>query len=166
MIFKPSIVARMWDTWLYYHEGMHYLFYLHNSRADTRWDSMSVDGPGYVGFLTAVAKDGPPGLCGTAGMVVSEDGRHFRAALPAIEPGFWGDRVEVGAVEKFGDRYYMLLGVGSMPLGARHLSRLPAGEGGMMVLASEKQQGPYRLMPGQPLLLGSSPNLHTYGRLL
>ena len=32
----------MWDTWLYYHEGKHYLFYLHNSRADVRWDGMSV----------------------------------------------------------------------------------------------------------------------------
>ena len=42
MIYKPSAVARMWDTWLYYHEGKHYLFYLHNTRADVRWDGMSV----------------------------------------------------------------------------------------------------------------------------
>ena len=42
MIFKPSIVARMWDTWLYHHEGKHYLFYLSNSLADVRWDGMSV----------------------------------------------------------------------------------------------------------------------------
>ncbi len=261
MIFKPSIVARMWDTWLYYHEGKHYLFYLHNSRADVRWDGMSVavstdgvhfadhgpiihkaddavwlgtgmvwrvgdrfmlnfseerdavqeiffaesddllhwrrlpdeeyicradprwyadeptftsqrwdciwalpreDGAGYIGFLTAVAKDGPPGLCGTAGCVVSDDGRHFRAAPPVIETGVWGDRVEVGAVEKIGDRHYMLLGVGAMPLGARHSARLPAGEGGMVALNAERQAGPYRLDPMQPPLLSGSPNLYTY----
>ena len=262
MIFKPSIVARMWDTWLFYHEGKHYLFYLHNSRADVRWDGISLavskdgvhfvdhgpiihkapdavwlgtgmvwrvgerfmlnfseersgdqsisfaesndllhwrrlpdddylsladprwyvgkisfgkkqrwdciwvlpraDGPGYIGFLTAVAKEGPPGLCGTAGCVVSDDGRHFRAAPPVIETGLWGDNVEVGAVETIAGRYYMLLGVGSMPLGARRLSRLPAGEGGMFVLGADQQSGPYRLDLRQPLLLGSSPNLHTY----
>lgn len=261
MIFKPSIVARMWDTWLFYHEGKHYLFYLHNSRADVRWDGISVavskdgvhfvdhgpiihkapdavwlgtgmvwrvgerfmlnfseersgdqsisfadsddllhwrrlpdddylsladprwyadttrfgsqrwdciwvlpraDGPGYIGFLTAVAKEGPPGLCGTAGCVVSDDGRHFRAAPPVIETGLWGDHVEVGAVERIAGHYYMLLGVGSMPLGARHLSRLPAGEGGMRVLVADQQSGPYRLDARQPLLLGSSPNLYTY----
>lgn len=261
MIFKPAIVARMWDTWLYYHEGKHYLFYLHNSRADARWDGMSVAvsedgvhfvdhgpiihkasdavwlgtgmvwrvgdtfmlnfseerngdqsisfaestdllhwqrlpdeeylsladarwyagttrfgsqrwdciwvlpnaaGPGYIGFLTAVAKSGPPGLCGTAGCVVSDDGRHFRAVPPVIDTGLWGDHVEVGAVESIGGRYYMLLGVGSMPLGARHLSRLPGGEGGMFILAADDQVGPYELDPRQPLLLGSSPHLYTY----
>ena len=261
MIFKPSIVASMWDTWLYYHEGKHYLFYLHKSRADVRWDGMSVavstdgvhfddhgpiihkaddavwlgtgmvwrvgerfmlnfseeraglqeiffaesedllhwqrlpdeeyicradprwyadeptftsqrwdciwalpreEGEGYIGFLTAVAREGPPGLCGTAGCVVSDDGRHFRAAPPVIETGVWGDRVEVGAVEKIGDRYYMLLGVGSAPLGARHRARLPAGEGGMVVLNAAGQSGPYQLDPLQPPLLSSSPSLYTY----
>ena len=261
MIFKPSIVARMWDTWLYYHEGKHYLFYLHNSRADVRWDGMSVavsddgvhfddhgpiihkaddavwlgtgmvwrvgdkfmlnfseeragiqeiffaesddllnwtrlpdeeyicqadsrwyhddptftrprwdciwalpreDGEGYIGFLTAVARHGPAGLCGTAGCVVSDDGRHFRAAPPVIETGVWGDRVEVGAVEKFGGRHYMLLGVGAAPLGARQRSRLPAGEGGMFVLNSENQAGPYELDPQQAPFLSSSPILYTY----
>ena len=261
MIFKPSIVARMWDTWLYYHEGKHYLFYLHNSRADVRWDGMSVavstdgvhfddhgpiihkaddavwlgtgmvwrvgekfmlnfseeradlqeiffaesddllhwtrlpddeyicradsrwyaddptftsqrwdciwalpreEGEGYIGFLTAVARHGPAGLCGTAGCVVSDDGRHFRAAPPVIETGVWGDRVEVGAVEKFGDRHYMLLGVGAAPLGARQRSRLPAGEGGMFVLNSERQAGPYELDPQQAPFLSSSPILYTY----
>jgi hypothetical protein len=261
MIFRPSIVARMWDTWLYYHEGTHYLFYLHNSRSDARWDGMSVatssdgvhfadhgpiihkaedavwlgtgmvwrageqfmlnfseerdgvqeiffaessdllhwrrlpddeyvcradprwyaddpafssqrwdciwvlpreDGSGYAGFLTAVARHGPRGLCGTAGCVVSDDGRHFRAAPPVVETGVWGDRVEVGAVEKIGDQFYMLLGVGSLSLGTRHIGRLLAGEGGMHVLVSDKQMGPYRTQPGQDLLLGGSPKLYTY----
>ena len=61
-------------------------------------------------------------------MFVSDDGRHFRAAPPVIETGLWGERIEVGAVEKIGDRYYMLLGVGkSHALGSRHLSELLAG---------------------------------------
>ena len=262
MIFKPQIVARLWDTWLYYHAGTHYLFYLHRSRAGGGYDGISVatsddgvhfadrgpiihkatdanwlgtgmvwragdqfmlnfseerngvqeiffaesddllhwrrlpdeeyvcrtdprwyaespmftsqrwdciwvlprdDGPGYIGFLTAVAKDGPPGLCGTAGCVVSADGRHFSAAPPVIETGFWGERIEVGAVEKIGGRYYMLLGVGkSHALGSRHLSDLLAGECGMYVLSSQSQTGPYRLDPGQRLLLGNSPKRLNY----
>ena len=110
-----------------------------------------------------LAKDGPPGLCGTAGCVVSADGRHFSAAPPVIETGFWGERIEVGAVEKIGDRYYMLLGVGkSHALGSRHLSDLLAGECGMYVLSSQSQTGPYRLEPGQRLLLGNSPKRLNY----
>lgn len=261
MLFKPRTVERIWDTWLYFHEGRHYLYWLHKTKADNNWDGMGVavsddgvhfrehgpiihkaddavwlgtgmvwragdtfmlnfseernglqeiffaesddllhwrrlpdeehvcradpawyadaptfssqrwdciwvvpreDGEGYVGYLTAVAKDGPPGLCGTAGFVVSDDGRHFRAGPPAVEPGVWGDRVEVGAVEKIGDRWYMLLGTIGMPLGARHIARMPVGETGMFPLVSDKQEGPFRLDPAQPLLLGSSPNWYTY----
>ena len=85
------------------------------------------------------------------------------AAPPVIETGFWGERIEVGAVEKIGDRYYMLLGVGkSHALGSRHLSDLLAGECGMYVLSSQSQVGPYRLDPGQRLLLGNSPKRLNY----
>ena len=31
----------MWDTWLYYHDGIHYLYYLHKSAGEV-WDGMSV----------------------------------------------------------------------------------------------------------------------------
>ena len=66
-------------------------------------------------------------------------------------------------MEKIGDRYYMLLGVGkSHALGSRHLSELLAGECGMYVLSSESQTGPYRLDPGQRLLLGNSPKRLNY----
>jgi hypothetical protein len=41
MIYRPKKVAEMWDTWLYYHEGIHYLYYLHKSDGD-KWDGMSV----------------------------------------------------------------------------------------------------------------------------
>ena len=29
MFYRPTQVAKMWDTWLYYHEGVNYLYYLH-----------------------------------------------------------------------------------------------------------------------------------------
>jgi hypothetical protein len=261
MLFKPSTVACLWDTWLYYENGTHYLFYLFNSRRDAYWDGMGLatssdgihftdhgpiihkadgamwlgtgmtwkvgakyyinfselngehqeihfaesddlrrwrrlpreeaicrldlrwyaanpalspqrwdciwvlpdeSGRGYTGFLTAVAKDGPVGMCGTAGCVTSEDGLHFQAAPPVIPSGYWGDGLEVGAVEKIGSRYYMLLGVFHAPLGARYRSRLPGGECGMYVASAGTQRGPYEVLPGQPLLLGSSPSVYTY----
>ena len=263
MIYRPSKAAFMWDTWLYYHEGKHYLFYIQKSRPDVPWDSIGVaisedgvhfeehgpvihkaedaaklgtgmvwraggrfmtnfaeerhkgyenffaesddllhwrrlpdeeyvlriderwyansppfaklrwdglwvmprdDGPGFIGFLTAVSRDGPPGLRGTIGCVLSDDGRHFRAAPPAVEPGVWSDRVPpMGAVEKIGEHYYALLGVHpEMPLGARHTPWLLDGEGGMYVLMSEKQAGPYRLLPDNPPLLGSRPIHYAY----
>ena len=57
----------------------------------------------------------------------------------------------------------MLLGVGkSHALGSRHLSDLLAGECGMYVLSSQSQTGPYRLDPGQRLLLGNSPKRLNY----
>jgi hypothetical protein len=89
--------------------------------------------------------------------------RHVRAAPPAIEPGLWGDHIEVGAVGRIAGRYYMLIGVGSShPLGARHLSSLLAGESGMYVAVSGAAAGPYRVDQRQRILLGSSPRLYTY----
>jgi len=130
-------------------------------RWDCIWTLPRDDGPGYIGFLTAVAREGPPGLCGTAGCVVSDDGRHFRAAPPVIESGIWGERVEVGAVERIGDHYYMLLGAFSLSLGNRYMARLLAGEAGMYVLTSDRQAGPYRPLD-QPPLLSGSPGPYTY----
>jgi hypothetical protein len=261
MLFKPSTVACSWDTWLYYKDGTHYLFYLFNSRADAYWDGLGLatspdgvhftdhgpiihksddavwlgtgmtwevegkyylnfsefragtqevhfaesedllhwqrlpdeeyvcrldprwyaqdptlspqrwdciwvlpeeNGKGYIGYLTAVASQGPKGLCGTAGFVTSPDGKHFQAEPPVIETGFWGDGLEVGAVERVDGRYYMLLGVFHAPLGGRSLARLPGGECGMYVATSQVPRGPFRIQPGQPLLLGSSPSVFTY----
>ena len=76
----------------------------------------------------------------------------------------WSSRVPpLGAVEKIGDCYYALLGVHpEMPLGARHTPWLLAGVGGMYVLVSERQAGPYRLLPDHPPLLGSRPIHYAY----
>jgi hypothetical protein len=134
--------------------------------SDQRWDGIWVlerdDQPGYIGYVTAIAREGLAGLRGTAGCVLSEDGRHFRAAPPVIEPGNWGDRVEVGAVEKIGDKYYMLLGQAEIPLGMRHTLHHPAASGGMYVLVADRQTGPFRPDPRQDPLLVSSPDHYTY----
>lgn len=131
-----------------------------------RWDGIWVlkrdDQPGYIGYVTAIARSGPTGLRGTAGCVVSEDGRHFRTAPPVIETGFWGDRVEVGAVEKLNNRYYMLLGQAEIPLGVRQTAHHPSASGGMYALVADRQTGPFRLDPRQGPLLVSSPNHYTY----
>ena len=48
MIFKPQNIlhvwehARMWDTWLYYHEGRHYLFYLFKNHPGTPGSGIGV----------------------------------------------------------------------------------------------------------------------------
>ncbi len=131
-----------------------------------RWDGIWVlerdDQPGYIGYLTAIAREGPTGLCGTAGCVVSDDGMHFRAAPPVIESGFWGDRVEVGSVEKIDNRYFMLLGQAEIPLGVRQTAHHPSASGGMYAVVADRQTGPFRLDPRQRPLLVSSPNHYTY----
>ncbi|MHB9034026.1 MAG: glycoside hydrolase family protein [Anaerolineae bacterium] len=42
MLYRPSQAHNMWDTWLYYHEGTHYLFTLHQSQEKTPWDGISL----------------------------------------------------------------------------------------------------------------------------
>lgn len=46
MLFKSEIIAKTWDTWLYYHEGIYYLYYLTSEQA-----------PG-DGFGLATSEDG------------------------------------------------------------------------------------------------------------
>ena len=46
MIYRPRKSHKMWDTWLYYHEGIHYLYHLH-----------MLTGPG-DGITLATSKDG------------------------------------------------------------------------------------------------------------
>ncbi len=46
MLFKSGIVAKTWDTWMYYHEGVYYLYYLTSEHA-----------PG-DGFGLATSEDG------------------------------------------------------------------------------------------------------------
>jgi hypothetical protein len=41
MFYRPAKVAKMWDTWLYHHDGVHYLYYLHETTG-ARFDGISV----------------------------------------------------------------------------------------------------------------------------
>ena len=41
MFFRPGKVKAMWDTWLFYKDNTHYLFYLHIEKGD-QWDGISL----------------------------------------------------------------------------------------------------------------------------
>ena len=81
MIFKPEIAARLWDTWLYYHDGRHYLFYLHRMHADGPYDGMSV--------------------------ATSDDGVHFADRGPIIHKAKDANWLGTGMVWRAGDRFML-----------------------------------------------------------
>lgn len=241
MFYQPKKVSEMWDTWLYYHEGIHYLYYLHKS-AGTVWDGMSVAsstdgvhyeeiGPiihkrddaewlgtgsvwragdkfilnfsesregiqaiffaasddlvhwerlgdelrsdpdpkwyddkrtgrwdciwaiqrpegGFLGYLTARPWNKTPGIrFESVGKVESEDGVHWHASSPPVLD--WGEwpRMnvgEVGAIEKIGDRYYLMLGYSEGGLGGRQLLTNPTGSAwGMYSFVGDSPDGPF-----------------------
>ena len=233
----------MWDTWLYYHEGTHYLYYLHKSSGN-HWDGMSVatskdgvrydevgpiisirddaewlgtgsvwragdkfilnfsesrdhvqavffaestdllnwnrlgdefrsdpdprwydntktgrwdciwsipkpSGDGFYGYLTARPWSNTRGIdYESVGMVESEDGARWHAVAPP--PFEWGDWPplnlgEVGAIEKVGDRYYLMLGYGECSLGNRWVwDETGVSAGGMYSFVGERPEGPFR----------------------
>jgi len=63
VIFRPARVAELWDTWLYRHEGVHWLFFLHRTDVNRWWDGISLarssDGVHYeeVGTVAEKAAD-------------------------------------------------------------------------------------------------------------
>lgn len=260
MLFNPPTASSLWDTWLFYEDGIHHLFYLASTRLDRPWDSIglatSTDGVhfadqgkvifkaddatylgaghtwkagdtyyfnfsedrngtleiffaesddlrtwrripaeesisrldptwyaegtefsaqrwdniwviddedgGYYGYVTAVAKDGPIGLRGTCASVTSPDGRVFTTGAPVIEPGVWGDKLEIGGVEKIGDHYYMLAAQAEIPLGLRWSAHHAQAAGGVYVLRADRKEGPFVLDPRQRPLLVSAPQHYTY----
>lgn len=260
MIFTPPTLSSLWDTWLYYQDGVHYLFYLASTRLDRPWDAIGLaisddgvhfedhgkiihkaedarflgaghtwragdtyyfnfseerngtleiffaesddlvhwrripteesvsrmdprwyadgtefsdqrwdniwvidDGEGgYYGYVTAVAKDGPVGLRGTCASVTSPDGRHFTTGAPVIEPGTWGDKLEIGGVEKIDGRYYMFASQAEIPLGLRWTSHHGQAAGGVYVLRADQKEGPFELDPRQAPVLVSAPEHYTY----
>src|ERR1035437_3568375 len=124
-----------------------------NARRDSIWP-IPLDEGGFLGVLTASAKDGHPGANGVAGMVSSADGITWNAEPPVTEPCGFG-WAEVGCHHvRFGDRHYLLVGGGGT--GARFDPvYTPTGKSvGMYVMVSDSVRGPYRFAPGDPLLLG------------
>ena len=79
MIFKPEKVDQLWDTWLYYHEGIHYLYYLHKSTAGGRWDGISV--------------------------ATSEDGVHFQEIGPVIQKSRQASWIGTGSIWRTNDGF-------------------------------------------------------------
>lgn len=115
-----------------------------------RWDSIHAvpreDG-GFWGFWTATPR-GRPGF----GFGQSPDGRRWQALPPpAID---WGplpppSDVELGAVERIGDRWFALVG--------------SVANRGMLALIADRPEGPWRLAPRNANVLGSgSLRLNTY----
>lgn len=124
------------------------------ARWDCVWAVPQTDGS-FLGFVTAGHKNGPAGANGVAGLVSSRDGIHWTAEPPASEPCgmVWA---EVGCYLHFGPCHYLLIG-SSSGLGARFdpVYTVSGKSGGMYVMMSSKSiRGPYRLVDGDPLLLG------------
>jgi hypothetical protein len=109
---------------------------------DPRWDCIWVmareEQEGFIGFLTATAATGIKR--GAAGCVVSEDGLRFTPA-PPVSPSELAETLEVDAVERIGDLYYMVYN-------------------GFYFLISREQEGPYELPDEDNKLYEPSP--YTY----
>jgi hypothetical protein len=105
-------------------------------KEDYRWDcikSLPRPGGGYFGYWTAAPKDGRVGF----GIGETDDGVHWRALPPPVLD--WSGRppqeeVEVGGVEKIGDKYYALLTAFTRSKNEYHVTTFSA----------EKPEGPFR----------------------
>ena len=80
MFYRPKKVTRMWDTWMYYHEGVHYAYHLHY-RTGVRFDGVS--------------------------LATSEDGVHFTEIGPVLHKRKEADWLGSGAVWKADGKFVM-----------------------------------------------------------
>jgi hypothetical protein len=111
---------------------------LPNPRWDCIWVMPKEKEKGFIGFLTATAASGVKR--GVAGCVVSEDGLRFTPTEP-VSPLELVETLEVDAVERIGDLYYMVYN-------------------GFYFLISRDQEGPYELPDEDNKLYEPSP--YTY----
>ncbi len=105
-----------------------------------RWDCIWVierPGGGLYGYWTATPNDETGGRFGFG---QSMDGVTWEALLPPVVTGLHEGEGEVGAIEKIGDTYVMMFGLG----------------GDMYTLLAEKPEGPFRLAETNPMLLGGN----------
>ncbi len=124
--FAESTDLRNWTRL----EGKEYQFvqderwYEKNGRWDCIW-TIAKPGGGFYGYWTAspLSKDSK------FGFGESEDGLHWKALKPPKVSGVERRHAEVGAVEKIGDTYYMLMGNYS-PY--------------MVTLVADQPEGPFR----------------------
>jgi hypothetical protein len=106
-----------------------------------RWDCIwTIDRPGggLYGYWTATANDETGGQFGFG---ESPDGKTWTALKPPVVHGFEKPDIggEVGAIEKFGDRYVMMFGYGQMH-----------------TLIADQPEGPFTLAATNPKLLGGN----------
>lgn len=125
-----------------------------------RWDSLGiVDAladapPPYTGFLTAHAADRElKAKAGVLGVMTSTDGLHWEALPPGTAPDLFPN-YEVPEHLTFGGRHYVLFSTVTQH-GWRYDDRAISRSGGTYYVVSEQLHGPYRLPPGDPMLVGS-----------
>lgn len=107
---------------------------------DGRWDciwTIPRSGDGLYGYWTATPK---PETGGQFGFGKTADGISWEALEPPETPGVGGG--EVGAIEKIGNRYYMMFGTGGI----------------MVTLVADKPEGPFQAAKRNFRLLSG----HTY----
>lgn len=133
-------------------------------RWDCIWTIAKPDGSGLYGYLTARPWSTTAGVSfESIGMLESNDGIQWHALPP---PRFeWGEWPQlnlfcdqVGAVEKIGTRYYLLLTMQECLLGNRWLWEEMSSERGMKCFVSERPEGPFSPVTGGFRLPISRPN--------
>ena len=80
MLYYPQNVKEIWDTWLYYENGIHYLFTLHKSEGLV-WDGISLS--------------------------ISKDGVHFQEQGIIITKRADAEWLGTGSTWRVGDKVYL-----------------------------------------------------------
>lgn len=128
-------------------------FYKLNEGGKSRWDcifSIPKSGGGRYGYWTASPKFVSPGF----GFGTTSNGLDWTALPPPVID--WGDRtkmpegIEVGAVEKINERYYMMVAT---------YNRYDDEHVGMFTLESDSPEGPFRPAKKNFRLLTNPPGL-------
>ena len=121
--------------------------------ADGRWDNLwaipRADGS-FIGYFAAKPAGGPMDVPESVGCATSRDGLRWQAAPPPVLTwGDWGPLKthEVGAVEKIGDRYWMLMGGIESALGSRGSAGWAKEDIGMFLYSADRPDGPFRAEP-------------------
>ena len=96
MIYQPAKIKELWDTWLFYYEGVHYLYYLHKSSSTTKWDGRSV----VTSLETSSPWDG-------ISVAISKDGIHFDEVGSVISMKEDAEWLGTGSVWRADDRFIM-----------------------------------------------------------
>jgi hypothetical protein len=110
LFYRPTKVARMWDTWLYYHRGLHYLYYLHETTG-AQFDGMSVatssDGVHFSEIGSIIEKREDAEWLGT-GSVWEAGGQfvlNFSEQRNGVQAVFFAVSKDLLQWERLGDEY-------------------------------------------------------------